>query len=380
MSQDIFLAPAGSPIYGGLTPPEQSSIATPVATGGTVHALVGDWAGTGFHLLTTAPAAPILQASSHAGSVWDGANGVLWSFGAESHGFNMHNAVFGWRASDGKFLQMYHETPKATYRMASDGTYWADEEHTKPWAMHTYRRLRFRADTSEIEVMYDPEVHAGVAPIFEQAGQTTGLRVARIWLYNVKTGTWRHESFGQTAAFVGINAAFPVGYSPGYGWFTQNGAQWYRLTEAGVMSTSSVYNKSSAQYHSYMHVRDGVAYQVGGNASTLLYARHPLDNLANSTKYASSLYPALAGVTTNNCPSVMMPDGRILVFGTNAAGAYQAFILDPISNTVTDTGHVGPTLAVGNYDLAAEWSPEYRCAIILSRRFNPNRIYAYRPE
>lgn len=351
----------------------------PVSTGGTVHALIGNWTGSGFQLLATAPTAPAWRPSPHAGTVWDGARQTLWVFGSETHGVDMDNAVYGWRASDGLFVKNYEADPKTGYRMDAAGVYWSSTAKVRPWAMHTYRRLRWLPGSSEIEVMYDPHEHAGVAPIIENPAQTAANRVAVIWYYNVATGTWRHQSIGASAQVVGTAPIFPMGYSADYGWFTDNGTTWTALSPAGVRSTATVYKKANSQYHSYMHVRNGVAYKVGGNANILLYSRHPLNNLAASTVYSTASFPALAGYVVNNMASAMMPDGRIVIFPTKD-GSTHAMILDPVANTVTATGHSFSGMdKPSNYELGAEWSTTHNAVILLSRRFARNRVYGYRP-
>ena len=351
----------------------------PVSTGGTVHSLVSNWTGTGFRLLTTAPPAPTYRAAPHAGSVWDDARQTMWIFGSETHGTDMDNAVYGWRSVDGLFVKNYEADPKTDYRMDANGVYWASAAKVRPWAMHTYRRMRWIPESSEFEVMYDPHEHAAVTPIFENPAHTVADRKPAVWYYNVATGKWRHTSFGQSASMVGTAFIFPMGWAPTYGWFTDEGAKWSRLTPEGVLSSVSVFRKSNTQYHSFIHVKNGIGYRVGGNANVILYSRHPLNDVAASTVYDVNSYAALNGFTVTNMASVMMPDGKIIIFPTKE-NEIHAMILDPVANTVTATGHVVPGMdKVGNYELAAEWSPANNAAILLSRRFSQNRVYGYRP-
>ena len=352
----------------------------PLRTGGTVHALIADWSGKGFQLLSTAPAAPVHGRSSHAGSVWDNARETMWIFGAETHKTQMDNAVYGWRASDGLFVKQYDADPSSGYRMDAAGIYWSSAEKIRPWAMHTYRRMRMVPGTDEFEVMYDPYEHASFTPpLFENPAHTTANRAPAIWYYNVVTGAWRHQTFGSSVKMVRASYTYPVGHDPVYGWFTGDGSTWKRLSPSGVYSTASVSGKSNGQYHSYMFVRDSVAYRVGGNSSTTLYSRHPLSNITLSKKFFVADFPQLAGYTVANMASAMMSDGRIVIFPTKGSETH-AMILDPVANTLSPTGHFftgmdKPTL----YELAAEWSPAHNAVILLSRRFSASRVYAYRP-
>lgn len=351
----------------------------PLRTGGSVTSLISAWSGNGFQLLTTAPEAPTYRRSAHAGAVWDDARQTLWIFGAETHKTDMDNAVYGWRASDGQFIKHYDADPSGGYMMDGAGIYWSSAEKVRPWAMHTYRRLRWVAESSEIEVMFDPNAHAGITPIFENPAHTTENRAPAIWYYNVVSGKWRHNTVGQSAKLAQTAFSYPVGYDANYGWFTGDGSKWHRLTPSGDFSTTTVSGKSNGQYHSYMHVRDGVAYRVGGNADTSLYSKHPLNNIDASEKFLVASYPALAGFTVANMASAMMTDGRIVIFPTRE-NATHAMILDPVANTVTPTGHSFDGMdTAGNYELGSEWSTAHNAAILVSRRFKVSRVYAYRP-
>lgn len=356
-----------------------SPAAAPLRTGGTVHKLISSWTGTGFQLLSTAPASPTYRPSPHAGSAWDNTRRTLWIFGSETHGSDMDNAVYGWRASDGLFIKQYDADDKAGYRMDANGIYWSSAAKNRPWAMHTYRRLRWVDETSEIEVMYDANEHAYVTPIFEAANQTVSNRVPPVWYYNVVTGAWRAANFGQSAKFAFAAYIFPSARHPTYGWFTDNGATWTRMTADGTVTTASVFGKANSQYHSFLHTVGDIAYKVGGHDKVILYSKHPLNNLAASEKFLVSAYPALAGFDTTNMASVLMPNGKIILFPIKGTETH-AMLLDPVANTVTATGHffTGMDKAV-NYELAAEWSPAHNAAIFLSRRFVSNRVYAYRP-
>ncbi|MCC6070657.1 hypothetical protein ACFSQU_00990 [Massilia sp. GCM10020059] len=353
---------------------------TPLRTGGTVHNLLANWTGKGFRLLSTAPPAPVHGKSSHAGSVWDDARQTMWIFGAETHKYAMDNAVYGWRASDGLFVKHYDADPSSGYRMDAQGIYWSSAAKIRPWAMHTYRRMRMVPGTDEFEVVYDPHEHAYMTPlVYENPAHTTANRAPAMWYYNVVTGTWRHRSFGSSTKLVRASYTYPVGFDPVHGWFTGDGSTWKRLSPTGVYSTVSVSGKSNGQYHSYMFVKDGVAYRVGGNSSTTLYSRHPLSNITLSKKFYVADFPQLAGYTVNNMASAMMSDGRIVIFPTKGSETH-AMILDPATNTLMTTGHFftgmdKPTL----YELAAEWSPSHNAVILLSRRFSASRVYAYRP-
>ena len=353
---------------------------TPLRTGGTVHNLIGNWTGKGFHLLTTAPAAPVYTKSPHSGSVWDGARQTMWIFGAEAHKTQMDNAVYGWRASDGLFVKHYDADPSSGYRMDAAGIYWSSAAKNRPWAMHTYRRMRMVPGTDEFEVMYDPAAHAYMnPPIFENPAHTTLNRVPVIWYYNVVSGTWRHQSIGSSAKFVGASYAHPAGYDPAFGWFSGDGSFWKRLSPTGVYSTTGVSGKSNGQHHSYMFVKNSIAYRVAGNSNTVLYSRHPLSNVTLSQKFNAIDFPQLAGYTLINMAAAMMSDGRIVIFPVKGSEMH-AMILDPVANTVTPTGHVVTGMDKATmYELAAEWSAEHQAVILLSRRFSAHRVYAYRP-
>lgn len=304
----------------------------------------------------------------------------MWIFGAETHKTAMDNAVYGWRASDGLFVKHYDADPSSGYLMDAAGIYWSSAEKVRPWAMHTYRRMRMVPGTDEFEVVYDPYEHASFTPpVFENPAHTVANRAPAFWYYNVVTGKWRHQTFGSSSKMVRASYIFPVGFDPVHGWFTGDGSTWRRLSLNGTFSTASVSGKSNPQYHSYMFVRNGVAYSVGGNANTTLYSSHPLSNITLSKKFAVASYPQLAGYSVINMASVMMPDGRIVIFPTKVSETH-AMILDPVANTVTQTGHFFTGMdKPGSYELAAEWSSAHNAVILVSRRFSVSRVYAYRP-
>lgn len=381
---DTYSAPSGATVYGGrfALPLVQPAIA-PLRTGGTVNMLLADWSGTGFQLLTTAPGAPVYRGMPHAGSTWDNDRRTLWSYGADTHALDadMDNAVYGWRAEDGLFIKQYDKDPMSGYLMGADGIYYSSAEKVRPWATHTFRTLRFVPETNEIEMVEDPANHSYMdPPAFENPSMTAADRIAPIWYYNVVTGQWRHRVFGDSSVFVGKYEASPVGWHPVYGWFKDNGAIWSWLSPSGVYSQSgAIWGKINTQYHSYFHVVGDVAYKVGGHASTYLYSRHPLADLASSQRFPAANYPALSGYASGNNPSALMPDGRILFFA-NFSGTYHALILDPEADTVTDTGHRLSGMTGSSYEFACEWSAADNCAILLTRRFSVDRVYAYRPE
>lgn len=370
----------GSMLYlGKIAPPSEYP---PAREGGTVTMLLSAFTGTGFQLLSTAPASPTYRPSTHGSGVWDNTHKTLWLFGSETHATDMDNAVYGWRASDGLFIKHYDADPKEDYRMDANGVYWSSTAKNRPWAMHTYQRMRFDHGTNEIEVLYDAHEHASVTPIFENPAHTIANRVPPIWYYNVLTGKWRNSNFVSSASMVKASYIYPVGFDASYGWFTSNGSTWSRLSPEGVYSTQSVSGKANSQYHAYMHVHNGTAYHVGGNDETYLYAKHPLANIPASVRFLKADYPALTGMTLKNMGSALMGDGRILFFPTSSTGTViHAMILDPVSNTVTDTGHsISGANGTENYELACDWSDVDNCAILLFHRFDPDRIYAYRPE
>ncbi|MGZ8318519.1 MAG: DUF4214 domain-containing protein [Telluria sp.] len=353
--------------------------AAPLRSGGTVQSLIKDFSGSGFRLLSTAPGNPTWRPSPHAGSVWDDARQTMWVFGSETHGTDMDNAVYGWRASDGQFVKQYDADPAAGYRMDPQGVYWSSAAKNRPWAMHTFRRLRWVDATNEIEAMYDPHEHAGITPIFENPAQTVNNRVTPVWYYNVVTNTWRFDNAGDRSRYVASAQLFPSSYDATHGWFSDDGSWWYKLSPAGAYSYINLNGKTNYQWESFMHVHAGVAYKVGGSEGPILYARHPLNNLEASARFLVADYPALAGYRTINMASVMMPNGKIVIFPTKGDETF-AMILDPVANTVTPTGHSfggmdQPTV----YEMTAEWSPAHNAAILLSRRFGNNRVYAYRP-
>ena len=305
----------------------------------------------------------------------------MWVFGSETHRVDMDNSVYGWRATDGLFVKHYDADPVSGYRMDPAGIYWSSAKKDRPWAMHTYRRMRMVPGTDEFEVMYDPFAHAYMEPTtYENPAQTEADRVPPIWYYNVVTGKWRYQILNDSAKMVGgMYYAYPMGYDPAYGWFGGNGSTWTKLSPNGTYSTASVFGKSNGQLHSYMFLKYGTAYRVGGNGNATLYSSHPLANISGSKVFQASAYPALSGFTLANMASAMMSDGRIVIFPTKG-GEMHPMILDPISNTVVPTGHTltGMTDA-GQYELAAEWSEAHQAVILLSRRFAGSRVYGFRP-
>jgi hypothetical protein len=176
------------------------------------------------------------------------------------------------------------------------------------------------------------------------------------------------------------NYTFAANWHPTYGWFTHDGATWTFLSPAGVKTTADVYNKASGGYQNYLHVFGSTAYHVGGSGNTYLYARHPLADVATSARFLVSDFAAMSGLSMSNAASALRPDGKIIIFPTTGTTIH-ALILDPEANTLTDTGYTlaGMDGVTTNFELTCEWSAAHNCVIFLSRRFSPNRVYAFRP-
>lgn len=362
--------------------------AAPDLTGGTVHQLLADWTGSGFKLLTTAPGAPTYQSSPHAGSVWDEARQILWVFGAETHnlGGGYSNTFYRWDAGDGLFKRQYAPDPRAGYHVTADGMLYASFNNNRPWAMHTYRRLRYLPDTHEIEVMYDPWQHAFVTPFYDQPGFSISNRRAPFWYYNTVTGYWRWDDGGDTTAFV--NVGYPAGasYWPEDGaWYVLYDVRIHRLDAATrVMTTPSWSGGMNYDIHNNLHPIGDLLIKFGGDNSSSrnypLYSRHPRNDFAHSQLFMNTDFPVLNGWDTDNNGSVTLSDGRILFLARAPATDHtRAFILDPVQNTVTDTGHEIATNQSSDYDWKLQWSTQCDCAIWLTHRFTGNdRVYALR--
>ena len=385
---ESYAAASGAGVYGGRT--ADVVRATPDAAGGTVTQLLAGWSGTGFQRLTTAPA--LYNSSAHSGAVMDNAAGIVWIFGAETHaGSNgqtgMDNSVFRFDIADGLFKRQYpRDTWRGDYRIGADGILYANAAKTRPWAMHTYRRMRYIPATEEIEVIYDAFEHSywSIAPLPIQEGAIAPVdNVSAFWYFNVRSGTWRADPAGQRSQM--SRAAFAHGtcFVPGFGWYALDGSFLYRLTEAGVYSTTPVAGLVNGKIHSALYHWDGELIKIGGEpASGTLYSRTPLGNPALSSKFDVSAYAALAGHSMENTASVQMPDGRYLLFPTRTAdNQLRPMVLDVGANTVTPTGHALTVDAgrITSLSFRAVWSVAHNCVLwITGKEDGTVRAYAYR--
>ena len=379
---ESYFTTTGLPIYGGIA---GVSRAAPDATGGAVTQLLSSWSGTGFQLLTTAPAMYI--SSAHAGAVMDDAAGILWIFGAETHNSasGMDNSVFRFDIADGLFKRQYAKNAwPGEYRVGADGILYADSAKTRPWAMHTFRRMRFIPATEEIEVIYNPDDHAYWSTSIVEGATTQVNNVSAFWYYNVRTGLWRTDATGGRSSFAKQESANGTVYAPGYGWYTIGDTWMRRLDEAGNYTSTNLSGLINGNYHNALYVRSNELVKVGGHLATTgnLYSRTPLDAPASSTKYALAGYPALSGHSMENTASVQMPDGRFLIFPTRIAdNAMRPMVLDIDANTVTPTGD-SITISAANINSLSfriGWSTAHNCAIWITGKVGGIvRAYAYR--
>lgn len=375
-----YTAASGADVYGGRTGAVVR--ATPDAAGGTVTQLLAGWSGTGFQRLTTAPA--LYVSSAHASAAMDDAAGIVWIFGAETHNLasGMDNSVFRFDITDGLFKRQYAKSPwTGEYRIDAAGILWADAAKTKPWAMHTYRRMRYIPAQEELEVLYDAYEHAGIFTHVQEGAIAAVDNVSTFWYYSVRDGTWRHDPTGQRSQMA--RAAFSHGttFVPGWGWYAIDGTFVHRLTEAGAYSTQNVSGLINGKIHSALYHQDGELIKIGGEGTTgALYSRTPVANPAASTKYDISAYAALSGHEMSNTASVQMPDGRYLIFPTRTAdNQMRPMVLDVTANTVTPTGHALTIVNLTSLSFRAVWSVAHNCVIwITGKEDNTVRAYAYR--
>jgi hypothetical protein len=295
----------------------------------------------------------------------------------------MDNSVSRFDISDGLFKRQYTKSPwTGEYRIDAAGILWADAAKTRPWAMHTYKRMRFIPATEELEVLYDAYEHAGIFSHVQEGAITAVNNVSAFWYYNVRTGAWRHDPAGQRSQM--SRAAFAAGtcFVPGFGWCAIDGTFLHRLTEAGVYSTTPVSGLINGKIHSALYLRDGELIKVGGDGTTgTLYSRTPIGNPSASTKYDISSFAALSGHEMSNTASVQMPDGRFLIFPARTSdNQMRPMILDVGANTVTPTGHSLTITTLTNLSFRAVWSVAHSCAIwITGKEDGTVRALAYRP-
>ena len=298
----------------------------------------------------------------------------------------MDNSVFRFDIADGLFKRQYTKSPwKGEYRIDADGILWADAAKTKPWAMHTFRRMRFIPAAEEFEVLYDAYEHSywTEPPLPVQEGSIAPVdNVSTFWYYNVKTGAWRHDPAGGRSQMARAAFAHGTTFVPGFGWYTISDTFLYRLTEAGVYQTPvNVAGLVNGKIHSALYHWDGELVKVGGEGSTgVLYSRTPIGNPAASTKYNISAYAALSGHEMSNTASIQMPDGRILIFPARTSdNQMRPMVLDVGANTVTPTGHSLPVTTLTNLSFRIVWSVVHDCAIwITGKEDGTVRAYAYR--
>jgi hypothetical protein len=323
--------------------------------------------------------------SAHASAVMDDPAGIVWIVGAETHNSaaGMDNSVFRFDVADGLFKRQYTKDAwPGEYRVGADGILWANAAKTRPWAMHTFRRTRFIPATEEVEIVYNADEHAYWSTSIQEGAITQAANVSPIWYYNVRTGAWRADASGSRSAFVKLDYAHPVAYAPGYGWYCIGDTFMYRLNESGALTSTNLSGLINGGYHSAMYVRSGELVKVGGHTINTgsLYSRTPLDNPTASTRYLISSFAALSGHSMENTASVMMPDGRILIFPTRTAdNLCRPMVIDVAANTVTATGDSIPVTSSSSLSFRAVWSTTHNCAIwITGRVASTVRAYAYR--
>jgi hypothetical protein len=309
----------------------------------------------------------------------------MWIFGAETHATEsgMDNAMYRWDSSDGLFKRMYAKSAwPGEYRVGSDGILYADAAYTKPWAMHTYPRIRFVEATKEIEVAYNPHSHAYWTTSLQDGATDQAGSTPPLWYYSTVTGTWRHSAAtADIASYVNGDNICGSCHVDGVGLLTLGDTYARKLSDTGVYSSQNVYNNVNTAYHNHLFYLPtaGLVVKFGGNSGTFVASVHDASNLASSALRYPGDYAALSGYTLANNNAVLMPDERIMFLATGVDSRNYAFIFDPVANTVTATGESFGPQANANYDFKSAWSVEHDCAIFLTHRMGAAaEIYAYR--
>jgi hypothetical protein len=324
--------------------------------------------------------------SGHASAVMDNPANILWIFGAETHNSvsGMDNSMFRFDLADGLFKRQYAKnTWPGEYRVGADGILYADSAKTRPWAMHTFRRMRFIPATEEIEVLYNPDDHAYWSTTVQEGAITQVNNISAFWYYNVRTGAWRNDPSAARSQMARAAFAHGTCYVAGFGWYAIEGSFMYRMTEAGVFSATNVSGLVNGQYHSALYHKDGELIKIGGNLanSGFIYSRTPISNPAASSRFAFSSFAALTGHTIENGGSVQMPDGRFIIFPTRTSDStIRPMILDVDANTITATGHSIADSSPAAYSFRLAWSDTYNCVIWVTGKVGGViSAYAYRP-
>lgn len=380
---DTYSCGSGESIYAGI----YQSYAEPIATGGTVHALLNDITSQGFSLLTTAPSgSSVFDRQGHAGSVMDNSRDIVWIFGADTHNLaaDFNNSVYRFDIADGLFKKMYEQSPwPAEYRIDANGIPWANAAKTLPWAMHTYTRMWFNEATKEIVVPYDARHHAyWDAAILEDPAVTVALAKAPMWKYNTVTGEWSYEWNSGIQSFNSNNPIFGAVKVPS-GWRSINSASKYlKLSDAGAYSEASISSTMNQEYHSKaIYTRNKVWVMMGfDSASTSKFVSvHPIDTEFAPYRYTVDSFAALSGWSKANKPACLMPDGNIAFLmqrGTSPSYETGLFILDTLAETVSYTGHSISGTGAATYDFHLHWSTTHNALVYISQTYGePVKVY-----
>jgi hypothetical protein len=378
-----------SAIYAGMFAPPSVPELQPVAQGGTVRVLAEDVTASGFTLLTTAPAGrTIFNNQPHSGACWDEERQCLWTFGAETHGVvrDYDNSMFAFDLRDGLFKKMNDTTVgTSTYIINEEGHLWANDDETLPWAVHTYDRLHYDAQTRQIHIMMDGWFHASVTPI-QKGSITLADRKFSLWIYDTVAKTWSIRWSPSIDSFNSINVhLFGAGYSDTHGWFglSSNGLSGRRLTNDDQFIQVFLSGKINSRMHSQVFFMGDTAviFSKDTTATGVLASFHPIDDLTNSYVKNIEEFPVLSGWVVTNKQAFPIDNTRFLFIAQNNSNQIGAFVYDITTHTITDTGHRidGYTEGFGSYNFRGAWSKALNAAVLF---FNwtsePLRAYLLR--
>ncbi len=383
---DNYSAPSGGSIYAGMNAPDSLEIVG-IAQGGTVSNLAANVSSAGFTLLSTSPAVSIFRNNAHSGGAWDEERKAFWFFGAETHNIAIEydNSVYAFDTCDGLFKKMNSQDPYiGEYCINTEGYLFADNAETRPWACHTYQRMRYNSNRT-ITIAMDVGFHsvtAGGLALKKGAIDYEG-RKKSLLVYDTTSKSWTFPHSAGVQSFLNFEPINGVAFHPTLGMYTHSGSQFKRLANDLTYSTVGIASPN-VQYHDSAFFIGNVFYKfcgtgmgTGGNFAPYLFSS--VDATATSVKSDRlvSDYAAIAGWSVRNKAATLMPDNRVLFLAQNG-NQIGAFIYNPSNDTVTDTGHrttTSLTDAIYNHKLA--WSTSLNGAVWvgMASQGNPVGIY-----
>ena len=318
----------------------------------------------------------------------------LWYFGSETHSQTEYytNSPYHINTANMTVYRDLAHNAISEYRIASDGTPWGNVAHTTPWAIHAFKQMWKIG--SEWVVVYPTPQHAYYLGSFPPTaeGSITDIydTLLGLWYYNPATATWRFDSGGGSnaavAAFLNQFVGYGLVYIPSRGSLCGiGGSGWRELNvttyAANTSSAPSLGGNTTAEL-----LADGmVLVGFGASGNTSAYTIIDPASPASATARTKASLTALSSYSTAHCPFAVLPSGTVVLFVKDQSNnTLRAFLMNPSTEALTDTGH---TLAVGatgvndnTYWMQCTYCSDAGVIVLTTNIDNTLSVFGYKPS